>query len=581
MHDLRITGGTIIDGTGGPRRQADVGVSAGRIVAIGSDVGPATRTIDATDQVVAPGFVDTHTHLDAQLFWDPQATPSPLHGVTTVLGGNCGFTVAPLKPEHAEYLRRMLARVEGMPLESLEAGLQWDWATFGEWLGGLDGRIAVNAGFSVGHSTLRRLAMGDAATEADASPEQLADMIDMLHRSLSDGALGLTSSLALSHSDGNGRPVPSRRATHPELLALASAVGDHPGTFLGVNPGVGPFGEPVLDLLAGMSSMADRVLNWNALQVYASRWDDAQRELATSDYAAQHGGHVVAQAVPDPRRFYVSFLSGFLFDALPGWIEVFTMPLAERMHALGDPVIRERLQAGVVSEDVPAMLRFHTNPARMSVVDTFAPANRGLNGRRVEEIAAVRGTSPFDTLLDIALSDELRTVFLPDPVGDDDRSWELRSQVLADPRTVIGAADAGAHLDVASSFNYTTSVLAGLVRRRGLLTLEQAVRQLTDVPARLFGVRGRGRVAEGWFADLVVFDPDTVGPLPEEIRYDLPAGARRIYAGAVGVTAVLVNGEPVAEEGTMTPALPGTVLRSGRDTETVTVASARALTAAT
>ncbi|HEX3461113.1 MAG TPA: amidohydrolase family protein [Acidimicrobiales bacterium] len=577
MIDLRIVGGTVIDGTGAPRRQADVGIDSGRIVSVDEDSGPARRTLSAEGMVVAPGFVDSHTHLDAQLAWDPLATPSTLHGVTTVLGGNCGFSIAPLQPDATDYVRRMLARVEGIPLEALESGPEWEWTSFGQWLDRFDGRIAVNAGFAVGHSTLRYLAMGPAAVGGKPTEAQSADMARRLHQALDDGALGFTSSLASSHSDGNGLPVPSRATESAELVGLAAALRDHPGTSLGLNPGAGPFASGMMDTMADMSREADRVLNWNALLIYQQRWDEAVQELAASDHATARGGHVVAEVVPDPRRFYVSFLSGFLLDALPGWAELFSLPLAERQAWLADRGRRQALLAGVVSDAVPAMLRNHTDPSRMTVVQTADPATGTLAGRRVEDIAKERGISAFDCFLDIAVEDGLGAVFMPDPVGDDDRSWELRGAAMTDPRTVIGAADSGAHLDVASSFNYTTSVLAGSVRRRGLFSLETAIRELTDVPARLFGVTGRGRIRPGWGADLVLFDPDTVGPMPEEIRTDLPGGARRIYAAARGIAAVLVNGEPIVEHGEHTGQLPGTVLRSGRDTETVTVAGAQAL----
>lgn len=551
-------------------------------MAVGPDVGPARRVIDAAGGVVAPGFVDTHTHLDAQLFWDPGATPSSLHGVTTVLGGNCGFSMAPLDEGAAQYVPRMLARVEGMPLEALQAGVPWDWASFGEWLGRLEGKVAVNAGFFVGHSTLRRLAMGEGATgppsdapAAEPTRGQLDGMTALLHAALEDGALGLTTSLAVSHHDGDGNPVPSRRAGRQELLTLAGCLRRRPGTSLGINPGAGPFPPEVLDLMADMSATADRVVNWNALIVHGDRWADALAELAVSDHAAGRGGHVVAQIVPEPRRFFVGFLSGFLLDSVPEWGWLFTLAPRARLAALRDGAVRNRLAAGLRSPALPAMLRHHVDPDRMSIVDPGG-ADPALRARRLREVADSQGTSALDVLLDVAVESSLGAVFMPEPVGDDDESWRLRGRALADPRTVVGAADAGAHLDVASSFSYTTSLLAGAVRRRGLLTLEEAVRQLTDVPARLFGIERRGRVEPGWYADLVVLDPDSVEPEPESIRADLPGGARRIFAGARGVSYVLVNGQVVCEGGSPTGVLPGTVLRSGRDTTTVTVAGAAA-----
>lgn len=577
MLDCKIVGGEVVDGTGGPRRRADVGIAGGRVVAMGTDLGDARRTIDADGRVVAPGFIDSHTHHDAQLAWDPAATPSPLHGVTTSIGGNCGFTIAPLVPRETDYLRRMLARVEGMPLESLEAGLAWDWRSFGEWLDGMDGRIAINAGFLVGHSTLRRLAMGADAVGEPADERALAHMIAQLHEALAQGGLGLSSSLGASHSDGDGNPVPSRAASTGELVALARAVRDHAGTTLALNPGAGPFPHEILELMSGMSAAADRPLNWNALLVHTGRAEAVHREMAASDHARARGGHVVAQVVLDPRRFYVSFLNGFLLDALPGWGPLFGLPVADRVRRLADPAERDRLRSGAASDQVPAMLRAYTDPAAMTVVDAGDPSAADLVGRVVGDVAAERGSDPLDLLLDLAVTSDLRAVFMPIPVGDDPASWQMRRDAWLDPRTVIGAADAGAHVDVASSFTYTTSLLGGAVRERGLLTLEAAVRELTDVPARLLGLDGRGRVAEGAVADLVVFDEHTVAPHEVHMRADLPAGARRLYAGADGIDHVLVGGTSVVDDGALTGMCPGVVLRSGRDTSTVTVAVANAL----
>lgn len=572
MLDVRITGGTLVDGTGAPRRQADVGIADGRVVAVGDDVGQAHRTIDATDLVVAPGFVDSHTHHDAQLFWDAAATPSPLHGVTTSIGGNCGFTIAPLEPGSTDYLRRMLARVEGMPLEALETGVSWDWTSFGEMLGRLDGKVAVNAGFLVGHSTLRRLAMGEAAVSGTASDADVERMQTLLAAALSEGGLGLSSSLGGGHSDGDGNPVPSRASSPAELVRLASVARDHAGTTLAMNPGAGPFPADVLDLMADMSAAADRPLNWNALLVHTGRREEVALELSASEHAARRGGHVVAQVVLDPRAFYVSFLNGFLLDALPGWGTLFSLPLGERMRVLSDPAERDRLRAGLRSDDVPKMLRGYTDPAVMLVVE-----GSSLEGTCLGDVATERAIDPFDLFLDLAVADELQTVFMPKPIGDDDESWRMRRDVWLDRRTIVGAADAGAHLDVASSFTYTTSMLGGAVRERGLLTLEAAVRELTDVPARLLGLVGRGRLDVGACGDVVVFDPDTVAPHPVRMRSDLPGGARRLYAEADGIHHVLVNGVGVVDGGALTGATPGTVLRSGRDTETVTVAAAAAL----
>ncbi len=574
MLDCRIVGGDVIDGSGGPRRRADIGVRDGRVVTLGDLDESARRTIDATGLVVTPGFVDIHTHYDAQLFWDPAATPSPFHGVTTIVGGNCGFTIAPLRAPEADYMMRMLARVEGMPLESLEVGVPWDWSSFGEWLDRLEGEVAVNAGFLVGHSAIRRSVMGKAAVGKSADEKELEHLRALLSDSLAAGGLGFSSSMAPTHNDGDGHPVPSRAATREELLALAEVVSSHPGTALEFIPTVGPFSNDHMDLMASMSLAANRPLNWNLLAVTSTRPEASAHQLEASDYAAKLGAKVVALAVTDPVQLRLSLLSGFVLDAIPGWESTMALPPKEKMKALSDPEERRRLRDAAASPEA-GVFRGISTWKNMTIAETFSPENEGMAGRNVGEIAAERGQDPFDVVCDIALADELRTGLLPPAGGDDDESWRLRAEVWRDPRVVIGASDAGAHLDMLATFNYTTSLLGPSVRDRKLLSLEEAVHLITEVPARLYGIKGRGRIEEGAFADLVVLDEDRVGPQPVYTRFDLPAGAGRLYAEADGIEHVLVNGAEVVAGGSLSGATPGTVLRSGRDTETVEVPGGR------
>jgi N-acyl-D-aspartate/D-glutamate deacylase len=570
--DVRIAGGEVVNGTGAARRRADVGIQDGRVVAIGDVDDDAARTIDASGLIVAPGFVDIHTHYDAQAFWDPALTPSPLHGVTTIVGGNCGFTIAPLAESEADYLMRMLARVEGMPLESLEAGVPWNWKSFGEYLDRLDGTLAVNAGFLVGHSALRRVVMGDAAVGEEATPEQTERMTALLSESLAAGGLGFSSSQAPTHNDGDGNPVPSRSATRDELVALARVVGEHPGTTLEFIPTVGPFSDEHVGLMAAMSSAAGRPLNWNVLIIGAGN-DTYRSQLEASDRAAEQGGRVLALTVPAVMQLHLNFRSGFLFDALPGWGPTMALPDDAKTRALADPDVRRQLREGAESDT--GLFRRLLHWDRLQIGETFAPENNGLAGRTVAEVAADRGTDPFDTMLDVAVADDLRTVLMPPAMGDDPESWRLRSEVWRDPRVVVGASDAGAHLDMLATFSYSTSLLAAS-RAHGLLPLEEAVHLLTDVQARLYGIRERGRIAEGWHADIAVFDEHRVAPGPVHTRYDLPAGAGRLYADAEGIEHVLVNGTEIVRAGELTGDRPGTLLRSGQDTETVEVAGVRA-----
>jgi len=574
MLDLLIRGGTVLDGTGAPARIADVAVRDGRVVAVGAGDEPAAREIDAEGLMVAPGFVDLHTHYDAQLSWDPNASPSPLHGVTTVIGGNCGFSLAPSAPEHAGYLARMMARVEGMPITALEH-LDWSWGSFGEWLGRLDGAVAVNAGFLVGHSTLRRAVMGEAAVGGAATAQDIEAMVAVLHASLAQGALGFSTSRAQTHNDGDGMPVPSRSAGRAELEALCAAVSEHPGTTLElIVPGcLNGFSEDEVELMATLSLLADRPANWNVLGVSALNPGAVERQLAASTAAAARGATVVALTLPHTMKLRLSFEHGAILDGLPGWREMFALPVPERIRLLSDPEARARLDAGANSEEagiIGALARWEN----LLFEETFSPGTSAYEGRTVRAVAEETGQAPFDALLDVVIADGLRTGLRP-PIPESEADWELRAKVWQDPRTVVGGSDAGAHLDVMCGAIYSTSLLGDGVRARQLLSWEEAVRQLTDVPARLYGLRGRGRVAEGWWADIVVFDPDRVGHAPERTRADLPGGASRLYAEAIGIEHVLVNGREIVRGGSFTGDHPGTVLRSGTHTHTVLAGAVR------
>ncbi|MBW2426943.1 MAG: amidohydrolase family protein [Deltaproteobacteria bacterium] len=570
MLDILIRGGDVIDGTGAPARRADVGIRDGKIIAIGEIREEARETLDATGKVVCPGFVDVNTHYDAQVFWDGTVSPSCFHGVTTILAGNCGFSIAPLSKEAGAYLMPMLARVEGMPLESLEQGVPWDWSSFGEYLSRLDGGLGVNAGFMVGHSAVRRVVMGDRAVGHEATSDELEKMKQLMSDSLAEGGMGFSTTIAVTHNDADGRPVPSRHASREELVELARVCAEHEGTTVEFLPGLGKFDADMMQLMTDISLAANRPVNWNALAGDSQDREMMENRLAATDYARERGGEVVALTVPQPATLRLNLHSGFVFDALGGWAELFEMPIEERMIKLKDPDYRKVLDEGARSE-ASGMLRTYAQWDEMIVADVFDPAHESLKGRTLGEIGREQGKSAFDAMLDLALSEELRTLFFPVPIGGDRESWDVRGELWRDDRTIIGASDAGAHLDMIDTFAQTTQVLGNGVRRYGLIELEEAVRQLSDVPAQLLGLRDRGRLVEGWRADVVIFDADRVDTGPVHARTDLPGGALRLYADALGIEHVIVNGVQTIRDGEHTGALPGTVLRSGRDTRSVTV----------
>ncbi|MET9416049.1 amidohydrolase family protein [Streptomyces klenkii] len=584
MLDHLIRRATVIDGTGAPSYAADIGIRDGRIALIrrrspspvqaGGRVGERARTEeDASGLVLAPGFVDPHTHYDAQLFWDPYATPSLSHGVTTVVGGNCGFSLAPLHPDRpadADYTRRMLSKVEGMSLAALEEGAPWNWSSFGEYLGALDGRIAVNAGFMAGHCALRRCAMGRDAVGGQPDARQLRDMTALLHEAMEAGAWGLSTTQSATHSDGDGRPVASRHARPAELLALAAAVGEHEGTQIEaiVAGCLDRFDDGEIDLLTDMSTAAGRPLNWNVLTIDAAEPGRVPRQLAASERARAAGGRIVALTMPILTPMNMSLGTFCALNLIPGWGEILSLPVPHRITALRDTAVQADMLRRARSPEAGVFRRL-ADFARYVIGDTYAKENDGLTGRVVADIAAERGLDPFACLVEICAADELRTVLWPMPTDNDPASWELRRSTWEHPDVLLGGSDAGAHLDRMCGAPYTTRFLGDCLRGRKLVPVERAVQMLTDDPARLFGLRGRGRIAEGYAADLVLFDPGRIDAGPATLVHDLPGDGPRLDSRAVGVVSVRVNGVETVRHDVMTGALPGTVLRSGRDTETV------------
>ncbi|MGW1890056.1 N-acyl-D-amino-acid deacylase family protein [Streptomyces sp. NPDC002004] len=576
MLDHLIRGATVVDGTGAPAYSADVGIRDGRIAVVarpGTVQEEAGTSEDATGLVLAPGFVDPHTHYDAQLFWDPYATPSLNHGVTTVVGGNCGFTLAPLnpdRPEDADYTRRMMSKVEGMSLVALEQGAPWNWHGFGEYLDGLEGRIAVNAGFMVGHCALRRYVMGPDAIGGRPSPDQLERMVRLLHEAMDAGAWGLSTTQSATHSDGDGKPVASRHAEPAELLALSKAVGEHEGTQLEaiVAGCLDQFGDEEIDLLVEMSAAAGRPLNWNVLTIDAAVPERVPRQLVPSERARKAGGRIVALTMPILTPMNMSLGTFCALNLIPGWGEILGLPVPERIARLRDPDVRAEMLRRADSKEAGVFRRL-AHFGRYVIGDTYSEANKGLTGRVVGDIAAERGQDPFQCLVEICAEDELRTVLWPMPTDNDPASWELRRGTWEHEDVLLGGSDAGAHLDRMCGAPYTTRFLGDCLRGRRLVGLERAVRMLTDDPARLFGLRERGQIQEGWHADLVLFDPERIDAGKATLVHDLPGDSPRLDSRAIGVTAVWVGGVEAMRDDVVTGATPGRVLRSGRDTRTV------------
>ena len=573
MLDHLITGGTVIDGTGAPARPADIAVRDGKIVAVaepGTITEEAAQVTDATAMLVIPGAIDPHTHYDAQIHWDAYASPSNVHGVTTVIAGNCGFTLAPLRAEDGAYTREMMASVEGMSVAALEEGVPWNWETFGEYLDVLEGKVGVNIGFLVGHCALRRYVMGADAIGNEASPEQVAEMQRVLSESIEAGGLGFSTTQSRTHSDGDGQPVSSRWATKDEILAMCEVVGRYPGTTLeGMTDGcLDRFSDEEIDLFADMSATAGRPLNWNVLTIDSKVPDRIPRQLSAADVAAERGGRIVALTLPVQVPMNMSFLNHCGLFLIPGWGDILRLPLAERMARLQDPETQAFMVERAGSEEAGVFRRL-ADFENYIIGDTYSEANEGLQGRRVGDLAAERGKDAFATLVDIVVADDLRTVLWPIPPDGDAESWELRRQTWADDRSILGGSDAGAHLDRMCGAPFPTRFLGDCLRGRKLVSVERAVQMMTSDQAALFGLRDRGRLVEGYQADVVVVDPETVGSELATLVHDLPGNSPRLTADSIGVHRVLVNGVVTVVDGQATGDLPGTVLRSGTHTDTV------------
>jgi N-acyl-D-aspartate/D-glutamate deacylase len=465
------------------------------------------------------------------------------------------------------HARAQFAIVEGMPLAALQAGVPCDWSSTGEYLDRIDGTLSVNAGFMVGHSALRRVVMAEEATRRTANEQEVAAMIRLLRAGLAAGALGFSSSFGVAHLDAHGDPVPSRFASKDELLALASQCRDFAGTSLEFLPRhIDRFDREQADMLAQLSAAAQRPLNWNVLRINTAELHEASEALRQADHARSMGAKVIGLTMPIPSRARFSFATGFVLGALSGWESTMKLPIDERARALRDPEVRRRLEASAAQTTGP-LLEVADWHARV-IVETFDPQVKKYEGRVVADIARAEGKRPFDALLDIVCADGLRTLFSRLPTSPSADDWKLTIDACRTGRTLIGASDAGAHLDFTAYFDYPIYVLQEAVRRHGVVSLEEAVQLLTSVPADLYGLRDRGRVSIGAHADLVVFDPDRVASGDLMTRFDLPAGAGRLFAEPTGVGHVLVNGEVIVEGTEVTAARPGTLLRSGRDTRT-------------
>ena len=550
--DLLIRNGTVVDGTGAPARREDIGIDAGKVVAPQK----AKRVIDADGLVVAPGFIDPHTHYDAQICWDGATTPSSWHGVTTVMMGNCGVGIAPCRPAAREIAMRDLVNVEAIPFEVLNAGITWDWETFPQYLDAAERRKpALNLAFLAPLTPFRHYVMGEASMERAASASETEKISSLLDEAIEAGAFGFSSTLLNQHMGFGGRPLACRNASREEMKAYCNVLRERrKGAIeIAMTRQIGVMDDAELELLDFMLDESRRPITFIAM----FDRDDISEAVRTSlrKAAPMIGRGARPQTSPLPLTREVNMRNPFSFAGFPSWKRVFEDKSKEAQAAVyRDPAFRSRFR-----EELKNPVGFG-NWSRITVHEVRSPALKKHEGKTVAELAAEQGKHPVDVFLDITLEDNLENEFTMQSFNS---RPDRMAEILNNKDMLLGLGDGGAHLDMLCDSGYPTYVLGTWVRERKVLSLEEAVRRMTSDPADFFGIRDRGRIAPGLAADLAIFDPATVGSggRPERL-YDLPGGAKRMVMRSRGIEYTLVNGEVMWEKGELTGAAAGKVLRS-------------------
>jgi N-acyl-D-aspartate/D-glutamate deacylase len=554
--DLLLRNGLVVDGTGDPARRADVAIAGGRIAEVGKAAGSATRTIDATDLVIAPGFIDPHTHYDAQICWDGAVTPSSWHGVTSVVMGNCGVGIAPCRPAAREVAMRDLVNVEAIPFDVLDRGITWDWESFPEYLDAAARRKpALNLGFLAPLTPFRHYVMGEASIERAATADETARIARLLGAALDAGAFGLSSTILNQHLGYGGRPLACRNASRAELKAYANELKARgKGAIeIALTRQIAVLEDDGLELLELLVEESARPVTFIAMFDRDDLPEAVRETLRRAAPLIARGAR--PQTSPLPLTREISMRSPFSFAAFPSWKRVFEdKSKAAQAAVYADPAFRAQFR-----EELKRPLGFG-NWARITVHEVKSPALKQWEGMTVAEVAAAQGKDGVDALLDLTLADDLENEFT---MASFNTRVDRMAELLNDPSVLIGLGDGGAHVDMLCDSGYPTYVLGTWVRERKVLALEQAVRRMTSDPADFFGIRDRGRIAPGLAADIAIFDPATVGSVGRpERRYDLPGGAKRMVMLSRGIEYTLVNGVVTWEQGALTGAQAGAVLRS-------------------
>jgi len=560
-YDVLIKGGRIYDGSGLPSYLGDVAVKDGRIVDTGRISGEAKRVINADGLAVSPGFIDFHTHLDAQLLWDPLATSSCYHGVTTVIPGNCALSLAPCKEPDRETILKSFERVEAITLPALKSGVKWGFTTFPQYLDALRGHLGVNVAALMGHCALRQFVMGNASIERAATPAEIQQMKEVLKAGVRGGAIGFSTNQNPVHMYADGTPIQSRFATDEEIIELACALGEINQGAVQISRGSLGVSVPIpesLKLFEEISSRSGRPVIWQSI---AQRWDKPNEWRQLLDMAKETIDRGV-QSYPlcNARLFNnrLTMKNAQVFDDLPTWKAILFLPLEERVKAIKDPETRQKMRYEAVEEKKSS--RFSRRWDLVYLINAATPVNKHLEKKSVAEIAKIRGQDIIDAFLDLSLEEGLDTEFQTSSTNGDEQAV---AEIIRSPYVLVGQSDAGAHLIYDAGFGYATRLLGYWVREKKIMSLEEGVRKLTFMVASIFGLRDRGLLRQGMAADLCIFDPAIIRECDPHMVKDLPGNEKRYVQKAVGIEMTIVNGQVLVEKENHTGALPGAVLGSG------------------
>ena len=566
--DLLIRGGTVVDGSGGKRFGADVGIADGRIVAVGRITEQARRTVDADGLIVSPGFIDGHTHMDAQVAWDPLGSCSCWHGVTSVVMSNCGFTLAPCKPADREWYMRSLEAVEDIPTAAMTAGIDWTWETFPEYMATVD-RLpkAINYGMYIGHGAVRMYVMGERALQDKATDDEVRSMAQLVQEGLRAGAMGFSTSRSHTHLTPDGTPVASRIADWREIESILAAMAGMKAGIFQIGPEIasGTQHRMFLDRMRRYALEYDRPIMFGIVSSRQGEdppcsWQYQTRHI---DETIAAGGRIFGQASTRSINAIFSLKSYLPFDVLPAWQPVRALPLAEQKQRLRDPAVRRELVTAEAAMKPKATSlqgggAATTDPRKPDYTNLYAIRGVDWDDPTVDELARSRGQHPVEVMIDLALSDE-NQIFVQPIVNEspDDVLGILRHE-----HTLATFSDSGAHVCQEMGSSLQTHLLSYWVRKRGAFTLEEAVRKITHDNARAWNLNGRGLVKPGYQADLVLFDEQRIAPCLPTVQADLPGGARRLVQKAQGIRATMVNGEVTFEDGESTGAFPGRLMKA-------------------